>query len=101
MAASPKLTYENNCLAQLQAAVARLDRWRESVHHFTPGQRVDAERALDCLRGLCNRVLARLEDVRRADGDSWEMFKARADQALRQLIEALDRYQMAEAPQVA
>jgi hypothetical protein len=46
---------------------------------------------LDAVRGIRNRTEAKIEDVRRASDDAWQLVKVHADSALAQFRGGLDQ----------
>lgn len=83
-------THEAHCRERLQTATRGLDDLRSIVERLRSEDQGDFERALDGLRGLHNRALARLEAARLAPPDSWPLARAQADQALDDLARRLD-----------
>lgn len=71
-------------------ATDRMDRLRSTVERFEINGRETWERTLDSLRGLRNRATARIEAAHLADDDAWPFLRARADQAMTELMRALD-----------
>lgn len=83
-------THEAQCRDRLTSATRRLDDLRNTVERLRRDDRGEFERALDGLRGLHNRALARLEAARLAQPESWPLARAQADQALDDLTRRLD-----------
>lgn len=81
--------HEARCCDLLAHAEDRLEQLRSIVERGT-GDRLDQERALDRARGLCNRVLARVEATRQASDDAWPFARAHADQAVNEMLQAID-----------
>ncbi|WP_448189069.1 hypothetical protein [Azospirillum sp. sgz301742] len=81
--------HEARCRDLLAHAEGRLEQLR-SVVERRAGERLDLERALDHARGLCNRVLARVEAAHQASDDSWPFARAHADQAVSEMLQAID-----------
>ncbi|MBP2229307.1 hypothetical protein [Azospirillum agricola] len=71
-------------------AADRMERLRSTVERAEIEGREMWERTLDSLRGLRNRASGHIEAARRADDDAWPFARARADQAMRELMHALD-----------
>ncbi len=68
----------------------RLDRLRTMVERSGLHNREELERTLDTLRGLRNRVMARVEAAHLATDDAWPFARATADQAIEELMGGLD-----------
>lgn len=68
----------------------RLERLRQSVERHDPAERQGLERTLDALRGQRNRVMARAEEAFQTSDDAWPFARARADQAIAELVDGLD-----------
>lgn len=81
--------HEARCRDLLALAEDRLEQLRSIVERRA-GDRLDQERALDNARGLCNRVLARLEAAHQASDDAWPFARAHADQAVNEMLQAID-----------
>ena len=74
---------------ELKQAAERLEFMRDMSHTLGPEIRIERERRLDELRGRLNRGIARLEALRRANGDNWRTAAVHADEAFAALTEAL------------
>ena len=81
--------HEARCRDLLAHAEGRLEQLRSVVERGA-GDRLDQERALDHARGLCNRVLARVEAARQSSDDAWPFARAHADQAVNEMQHAID-----------
>src|SRR4051794_1501763 len=81
--------HEARCRDLLALAESRLEQLRSIVER-SAGDRFDQERALDHARGLCNRVLARVEAAHQASDDAWPFARAHADQAVDAMLQAID-----------
>lgn len=68
----------------------RLDRLRTLVERSGLHDREEFERRLDTLRGLRNRVMARVEAAHLAADDAWPFARATADQAIEELVNGID-----------
>jgi len=77
--------------AALDGATGRLDRLNRLVERTRGLDRRAWQRDLDHLRGACNRVAARIEDVRRAPEDAWQTGRMPTDTALAALLGELER----------
>lgn len=75
---------------ELSHAGERLERLRGMVQRFRPDQRSPWELRLDEARGRLNRCAAKLEALRRSDGDTWRVAATHAAEAFRALAQALD-----------
>lgn len=93
MSARHREAHENLCRDLLASATRRLDDLRTAVERSKADDQADLERALDSLRGLHNRALARMEAAHLADDESWPPARAQADQALAALTRGLDEVQ--------
>ena len=82
--------HEALCRDLLLRAEDRLEQLRSTVERGDRNGRLGLERALDGARGLHNRVLARIEAARQASDDAWPFARAQADQAVGDLIQAID-----------
>lgn len=71
-------------------AAERLDRLRSLVERSGLREREAMERTLDTLRGLRNRVAARIEAGHLATDDTWPFARAQADQAINELMSGID-----------
>jgi len=91
MTARSRDRYETSAAQDLKALTDRLDQLRAVAERVSGERRFTLERALDELRGLCNRCEAKLEDVRRASEDAWHLVKVHADAALAQFRGGLER----------
>jgi len=80
--------HEGLCRDLLAQAEARLEALRTAAER-SDGNRLELERALDHARGLCNRVLARVEAARQASDDAWPFARAQADQAIAEMTQAI------------
>jgi hypothetical protein len=89
MSHSKRHGHEARCRDLLAHAEARLEQFRSIVERLA-GDRLSQERALDHARGLCNRVLARVEASRQAADDAWPFARAHADQAVTEMLQAID-----------
>jgi len=74
----------------IQHATDRMERLRSTVERADIDGREAWERTLDSLRGLRNRASGHIEAARRTDDDAWPFARARAEQALSDLMRALD-----------
>lgn len=74
---------------ELREAAERLELVRNASRYLGPELRFERERRLDELRGRLNRAIARLEALRRANGDNWRTAAAHADEAFKALAEAM------------
>ncbi len=68
----------------------RMEHLRSTVERAEIDGRELWERTLDSLRGLRNRAIAHIEAAHRTDDDAWPFARARADQAMTELMRALD-----------
>ncbi len=82
--------HETLCRDLLSHAGNRLEQLRSIVERTEMGDRLEHERALDHARGLHNRVLARTEAARQASDDAWPLARAQADQAVNDMLQAID-----------
>jgi hypothetical protein len=73
-------------------ATDRMETLRSMVERAGSDRRETWERTLDCLRGLNNRAIARIEATHMADDDAWPFARAQADQAMMDLMRALDEF---------
>ena len=76
---------------ELRQASERLEQMRNCVHRFRLDLRPEWEHRLDEVRGRLNRSSARLEALRRSNGDGWRTAAVHAEEAFTALAEALDR----------
>jgi len=76
---------------ELKQATDRLEQLRNSVHRFRLDLRPEWEHRLDEVRGRLNRGAARLEALRRSNGDNWRTAAVHAEEAFTALAQALDR----------
>jgi len=83
--------YEVAAASELKTLTERLDNLRALAERVSGEQQFALERALDQVRGLRNRTEAKLEDVRRASEDAWQLIKVHADAALAQFRAGLDQ----------
>ncbi len=83
--------YLTDATTALAEAAGRLDRLQARVQRVRGIDRRAWQHELDLLRGGCNRVAARIEDVRRAPEDAWQTARLHTDTALSGLIAGLDR----------
>ena len=90
MSCRQRHAYDSLCRDLLLHAADRLDRLRTQVERWTQGDREELERTLDTLRGLLNRVTARVEAAHLAADDAWPFARAVADQAIEELMKGLD-----------
>ncbi len=74
----------------IQHATNRMERLRSTVERADIVGRDVWERTLDTLRGLRNRACGHIEAAHRADDDAWPFARARADQAISELMRTLD-----------
>lgn len=72
-------------------ATDRMETLRSMVERADSNRRETWERTLDRLRGLNNRAIARIEAAHMAD-DAWPFARAQADQAMMDLMRALDDF---------
>lgn len=82
--------YDTLCRDLVQHTEERLDRLRSVVERSGQPGREELERALDTLRGQHNRVIARAEAAHGATDDAWPFARAKADQAIADLMGGLD-----------
>ncbi|MEI6985593.1 MAG: hypothetical protein WCK65_05645 [Rhodospirillaceae bacterium] len=75
---------------ELKQAGERLEHLRSGLRRLRSDLRPDWERRLDDARGRLNRSLARLEALRRCNGENWRAAAAQADDAYIALIDGLD-----------
>ncbi|BAI71822.1 hypothetical protein AZL_011840 [Azospirillum sp. B510] len=73
-------------------ATDRMETLRSMVERADSDRRETWERTLDRLRGLNNRAIARIEAAHMADDDAWPFARAQADQAMMDLMRALDDF---------
>ncbi|MBP2303015.1 hypothetical protein [Azospirillum picis] len=73
-------------------ATDRMETLRSLVERSDIAGREAWERTLDQLRGLNNRAIAHIEAARIADDDAWRFARARAEQAMMDLMRALDDF---------
>ncbi|PWC33250.1 hypothetical protein [Azospirillum sp. TSO35-2] len=73
-------------------ATDRMETLRSLVERSDSDGREAWERTLDHLRGLNNRAIARIEAAHLADDDAWPFARSRADQAMMDLMHALDEF---------
>ncbi|CBS86802.1 hypothetical protein [Azospirillum lipoferum] len=73
-------------------ATDRMETLRSMVERAGSDRRETWERTLDRLRGLNNRAIARIEAAHLADDDAWPFARAQADQAMMDLMRALDDF---------
>ena len=83
--------YELAAASELRTLTERLDDLRALAERTSGDQRFALERALDAVRGIRNRSEAKIEDVRRASDDAWQLVKVHADAALAQFRSGLDQ----------
>ncbi|HYG91027.1 MAG TPA: hypothetical protein VD978_32765 [Azospirillum sp.] len=83
-------SHEALCHKLLSEATDRLEQLRSTVERGDTDGRLDLERALDAARGLRNRALARVEAARQASDDAWTFACAQADQAIDELLQAIN-----------
>jgi hypothetical protein len=83
--------YELAAASELKMLTERLDNLRALAERTSEDQRFALERALDAVRGIRNRTEAKIEDVRRASDDAWQLVKVHADLALAQFRSGLDQ----------
>jgi hypothetical protein len=83
--------YELAAASELKTLTERLDNLRALAERTSGDQRFALERALDAVRGIRNRTEAKIEDVRRASDDAWQLVKVHADAALAQFRSGLDQ----------
>jgi hypothetical protein len=83
--------YELAAASELKTLTERLDNLRALAERTSGDRRFTLERALDEVRGIRNRTEAKLEDVRRAPDDAWQLVKVHADAALAQFRGGLDQ----------
>ena len=76
---------------ELKQAGERLEQLRNGVRRFRLDLRPEWEQRLDEVRGCLNRSSARLEALRRSNGDGWRTSAVHAEEAFTALSEALDR----------
>ena len=90
MRCQDKGTCLNRYEGELRRAGERLERCRGAVQQFRVDLRLIWERRLDEVRGRLNRGTARLEALRRCDGDTWSTAAIHAEEAFVALATALD-----------
>jgi hypothetical protein len=83
--------YELAAASELRTLTERLDNLRALAERTSGERRFALERALDAVRGVRNRTEAKIEDVRRASDDAWQLVKVHADTALAQFRGGLDQ----------
>ncbi|KJB95401.1 hypothetical protein GGE65_003764 [Skermanella aerolata] len=92
--------YELAAATELKMLSERLDSLRAQAERTSGERRFALERSLDALRGIRNRTEAKIEDVRRASDDAWQLVKVHADAALAQFRSGLDQVE-SQSRQVA
>jgi hypothetical protein len=83
--------YELAAASELKMLTERLDSLRALAERTSGERRFALERSLDAVRGFRNRCEAKIEDVRRASDDAWQLVKVHADAALAQFRSGLDQ----------
>jgi hypothetical protein len=78
------------CRDLVTNAIDRLDQLRSTVERAEPGTREYMERALDALRGLHNRAMARAEAAHTVPDEAWPHARINADEAIQELITAIE-----------
>lgn len=82
--------YDLLCRDLVLHAAERLDRLRTLVERSGLQDREELERTLDTLRGQRNRVTARIEAAHLATDDAWPFARAKADQAIEEMMSGID-----------
>lgn len=90
MTGRKRQAYDSFCRDLILHAGDRLERLRSSVERREAEERLTMERTLDELRGRRNRLMARVEAAHQASDDAWPFARARADQAVHDLVTGLD-----------
>lgn len=90
MSDQERQSFDTQARDRVAQATERMNQLRSTVERSDPKGREAWERTLDSLRGLQNRATARIEAAHLADDDAWPSSRGRADQALGELIDALD-----------
>ncbi len=90
MSDQERQAFDTRARDRVAQATERMNQLRSTVERSDPKGREAWERTLDGLRGLHNRAAARIEAAHLADDDAWPSARGRADQALGELLDALD-----------
>lgn len=90
MVADPRQAHEGSCRRMVAEAAARIEALRDAAERRPGPHRAAMERALDDLRGRCNRAAARVEAARGAPDGAWDVVRGQADSALFHLMNDID-----------
>lgn len=90
MSGRDRQAFETLCRDLVLHMEDRMERLRSIVERAELDGREGWERTLDNLRGQWNRTLARMEAAHIASDEAWSFARSKAEQAIAELVRAID-----------